>query len=173
VQLGKVMGARVIASASSPAKRELAQRGGADHVVDAAAEDWREQIKTLTGGKGVDVVLDPVGGAVTERAFRALGWRGRHLVIGFAAGSIPALPTNLTLLKGALLVGVDIRQFGVLEPQRSAEYSAELYALYDAGGLEPAIARTYPLEQFAAAMSAAASGELAGRVVLLPTDVGT
>jgi NADPH2:quinone reductase len=168
VQLGKAMGAQVIASASTPAKRELAQRGGADHLVDSAAEDWRQQIKTLTDGKGVDVVLDPVGGAMTERAFRALGWQGRHLVVGFAAGSIPALPTNLTIVKGASLVGVDIRQFGALEPQRSAELSVALYELYDAGGLEPVIARTYPLDEFAAAMNAAASGELAGRIVLLP-----
>jgi NADPH2:quinone reductase len=163
VQLGKHLGARVIASASSEAKRALALAGGADAVIDARAEDWREQVKAANHGKGIDVVFDPVGGATSEPAFRSLGWNGRHLVVGFTAG-IAALKTNLPLLKGASLIGVDLRQFGLNQPELAAQNMAEVFAL--AGVLRPAVAKTIPLEQFAAAMAAAATGSEAGRIVL-------
>ncbi|MFT3810990.1 MAG: NADPH:quinone oxidoreductase family protein [Micropepsaceae bacterium] len=100
IAVAKVMGARVIGAASSGQKRDAARAAGADEVLDTSAADWREALKSLAP-KGVDVVFDPVGGAVTETAFRSLAWKGRHLVIGFAAGTIPALPINLALLKGA------------------------------------------------------------------------
>src|SRR5690606_40080307 len=96
---------------------QVALDAGADTAIDSKAADWRDQIKALTGGRGVDIVVDPIGDAATEPAFRSLAWRGRHLVIGFAGGEIPKLPTNLPLLKGAALVGVDIRQFGIHEPE--------------------------------------------------------
>ena len=163
VQLGKDLGARVIASASSEAKRALALAGGADAVVDARGADWREQVKAANNGKGVDVVFDPVGGEASEPAFRSLGWNGRHLVVGFTAG-IAALRTNLPLLKGASLIGVDLRQFGLNQPELAAYNMAEVFKL--AGVLKPAIAKTYPLEAFAGAMQAAASGSEAGRIVL-------
>lgn len=165
VQVGRHLGARVIASASSASKRALALAGGADAAVDARAEDWRDQIKAANEGRPVDVVFDPVGGDATDLAFRCLGWGGRHLVIGFPGG-IAALRTNLPLLKGASLVGVDIRQFGELEPERAEANRAETFRLAAAGVLKPAIARVYPLEQFRTAMADAAAGESPGRIVL-------
>lgn len=165
VEVGRHLGARVIASASTESKRALALAGGADAAVDARAEDWRDQIKAANGGRPVDVVFDPVGGDATDPAFRCLGWGGRHLVIGFPGG-IAALRTNLPLLKGASLVGVDIRQFGELEPERAEANREEIFRLAAAGVLKPAIAKAYPLEQFRAAMSDAAAGQSAGRIVL-------
>lgn len=166
VQVGKHLGARVIGSASSDSKRSLAVTGGADGVVDARAEDWREQVKALNEGMGVDVVFDPVGGEATEPAFRSLAWNGRHLVIGFPAG-IATLRTNLPLLKGASLVGVDIRQFGMYEAEKSEANRSALFALAAAGKFKPAIARCYPLHDFRAAMEEAATGRSAGRIVLV------
>lgn len=165
VQVARHLGARVIASASSEAKRALALAGGADASVEAGSEGWREAVRAANGGAPVDVVFDPVGGEATDPAFRALGWGGRHLVIGFPAG-IAALRTNLPLLKGASLVGVDIRQFGEREPARAAANRETVFALGGAGVFKPAIARTYPLERFAEAMSEAAKGITAGRIVL-------
>lgn len=166
VQLGRYLGARVIASASSAAKRALALAGGADAAVAARAEDWRVQVKAANAGQPVDVVFDPVGGDATEPAFRSLGWGGRHLVIGFPAG-IAALRTNLPLLKGASLVGVDVRQFGERAPERAADNRATVFALAAQGILTPHIARAYPLTEFRTAMEAAARGDSAGRIVLL------
>ncbi|MDB5448638.1 MAG: NADPH:quinone oxidoreductase family protein [Phenylobacterium sp.] len=166
IQLAKALGARVIGSASSEAKRALALEAGAEAAVDSGAADWRDQIKALTSGRGVDVVVDPVGGAATELAFRSLAWKGRHLVIGFAAGEIPRLPVNLPLLKGADLVGVDIRQFGLNEPQVAAANLAALFELYAKGAIRPKIAETYPFERFAEAMQAAHAGRAAGRIVV-------
>jgi NADPH2:quinone reductase len=165
VQIGKYLGARVIASASSEAKRALAVAGGADAAVEARGADWRAQVKAANGDHGVDVVFDPVGGEATDPAFRSLAWNGRHLVIGFPAG-IAALRTNLPLLKGAGLIGVDIRQFGLFEPQKSEANRDTIFALAAEGKLRPAIARTYPLEDFRAAMEDAAAGRSAGRIVL-------
>lgn len=165
VQVAKHRGARVIASASSEAKRALAMAGGADAAVEARADDWRDQVKQANGGRPVDVVFDPVGGDATDPAFRCLGWGGRHLVIGFPGG-IAALRTNLPLLKGAALVGVDIRQFGEIEPDKAEANRDRTFELAATGGLRPAIARSYPLEDFAAAMTDAASGQSAGRIVL-------
>lgn len=165
VQIGKHLGARVIGSASTPEKRELALSGGADTVVDARATDWRAQVRAANHGEPVDVVFDPVGGEATDPAFRTLGWGGRHLVIGFPGG-IAALRTNLPLLKGASLVGVDIRQFGEIEPMLAEAHRAETFRLAEHGILRPAIARTFPLEKFREAMAAAAGGNLAGRIVL-------
>jgi NADPH2:quinone reductase len=166
IQVAKALGARVIASASTEAKRALTRTCGADDAVDSTAADWRDQIKALTDGKGVDVVVDPVGGSATEPAFRSLGWRGRHLVIGFAQGEIPKLPTNLPLLKGAALVGVDIRQFGINEPATYEANVQALFALHRDGLLKPAIAARFPLEAYAEALSMAAAGVTAGRVVV-------
>ncbi|MFN4357954.1 NADPH:quinone oxidoreductase family protein [Sphingopyxis alaskensis] len=165
IQLGKYLGAQVIASASNATKRSLARAGGADAVIDARDPDWRATVTAATGGQGVDVVFDPVGGDATDRAFRSLAWNGRHLVIGFPAG-IAALRTNLPLLKGASLIGVDVRQFGLFEPGRSEANRDAIFDLAAEGRLRPAIARTYPLEDFCAAMQDAETGESAGRIVL-------
>jgi NADPH:quinone reductase len=169
VQLGKHFGARVIASASSPEKRALALKGGADAAIDARATDWRGQIKALIDGKGVDVVFDPVGGEASEPAFRSLGWNGRHLIVGFPGG-IASLRTNLPLLKGASLMGVDIRQFGINEPEAAAANVQAVFALAAVGVIRPAIAKTYPLGDFVVAMQDAAAGKRAGRVLLVLDD---
>ena len=165
VQIGKYLGARVIGSASSESKRALAAAGGADAVIDARGGDWRDQVKAANGGQGVDVVFDPVGGEATDPAFRSLAWNGRHLVIGFPAG-IASLRTNLPLLKGASLIGVDIRQFGIFEPEKSAANRDTVFGLAAEGKLRPAIARSYALADIQAAMADAAAGKSAGRIVL-------
>lgn len=165
VQLGAHLGARVIASASSEAKREVALTGGAALAVEARAASWAEEVKAATGGKGVDVVFDPVGGESTERAFRRLGWKGRHLVVGFPAG-IAALPTNLPLLKSAALVGVNLSELARNEPALAHANHLQVLALAADGAIRPRIARTYPLEAFAQAMATAAAGDSAGRIVL-------
>jgi NADPH:quinone reductase len=167
VQVAKALGGRVIASASSPAKRALAREMGADEVIEAGAVDWRDQIKALTGGRGVDVVVDPVGGEASEPAFRSLAWKGRHLVVGFVAG-IPKIPANIALLKGADLVGVDMRQFGEKEPELVAANTARLFELVAKGRLKPRIAQVYPLERYAEAMAEVFSGQAAGRIVVRP-----
>lgn len=165
VQIGKHLGARVIASASSPAKRDLALAGGADAAVDARGDDWREAVRAANDGSPVDMVFDPVGGPATDPAFRSLAWNGRHLIIGFPAG-IAALRTNLPLLKGAALIGVDIRQFGLYEPEKAAANVRTIYDLAGQGILKPVIAARFKLADFAEAMTAASGGSLAGRVVL-------
>jgi NADPH2:quinone reductase len=166
VQIGKHLGARVIALASNAQKRALTLASGADIAIDGRAEDWRDQVKQANGDKPVDVVFDPVGGAMTDPAFRSLAWGGRHLIIGFPAG-IASLRTNLPLLKGASLIGVDIRQFGSYEPERSETNRTKLFALAAHGILSPAIGHTFPLDRFAEAMEMAATGQSAGRIVLV------
>ena len=167
VQVGKFVGARVIASASSPEKRALALAGGADAVLDSTSESWRDCLRTANDGNPVDVVFDPLGGAMTEQAFRALGWGGRHLVVGFVLGRTE-LRTNLALIKGASLVGCDVRQF---EARNPGEFAANLSQIFDLAAQEvfrPPISRRYRLDQFKAAMSDASSGKLAGRIVITP-----
>lgn len=172
VQLGRALGARVIASASSEAKRAAALAGGAERAIDSGSPAWRDDLKAACEGRPLDVVLDPVGGAATEPAFRSLGWGGRHLVIGFASGTIPKLPTNLALLKGADLIGVDIRQFTLHTPALAAANRDALLALQAAGHLRPMVGRIYPLARFADAMEAAGGGGPAGRVVVSMEDDG-
>ena len=164
-EIGKALGARVIGSVSDT-RRELALRAGADATVDSRSVSWRDDVKAANGGEPVDVVLDPVGGNSTEPAFRSLAWNGRHLVIGFVAGSIPKIPANLALLKGAALIGVDVRQFGEREPDVAAKNVEALFSLYREGQLHPPIGRRYPLAQFAEAMDEAFQGSGTGRIVL-------
>jgi len=166
IQMAKVLGARVIGSASTAAKRELARVSGADVLIDASAPDWRDQVRAATDGKGVDVVVDPVGGAATEPAFRSLAWNGRHLVIGFTAGDIPRLGTNLALLKGGSLVGVDIRQFGEKEPAAAAEALTKLFEMAADGRLKTPVGARFALEDFRDALRAGGDRAQAGRVVI-------
>ncbi len=165
-QTARHLGATVIASASSAEKRQFALQHGADFAIDTHAADWREQVRELTAGRGLNVVVDPVGGDATERAFRALAYKGRHIVVGFAAGTIPQLPANLPLLKGAALVGALTQNFEDREPQRCLEARDKLLQLFGAGILQPPIGRVYPLEDFLAALEAARSGDLPGRVLV-------
>jgi NADPH2:quinone reductase len=168
VELGKQMGATVIAAASSDAKLELARRLGADHVVNYATEDLRERLKEITGGKGVDVVYDPVGGGLAEQALRAMAWKGRYLVIGFASGEIPRVPLNLPLLKGCSIVGVFWGSFAQRERDVQIRNVMELWQMFDAGRLEPVVGETHPLGDYAAAFEALATRRAQGKVVLLP-----
>lgn len=147
IEIGKILGATVVAVASSQEKRDFAKRLGADHGVGTDAAAFRDTLKQLTGGRGVDVVYDPVGGELTELAFRSLAWRGRHLVVGFASGAIPTLPVNLALLKGAALVGVDLARFSFMhEPAVAQENMKQLLAWFEEGKLKPTPGRIYPFE---------------------------
>ena len=166
IQVGKFLGLRVIASASSEAKRAAALAGGADVAVVTGAEDWRDQVKAANGGKPIDLVFDPVGGDATELAFRTLAYDGRHLVIGFPAG-IAALKTNLPLLKCASLVGVQVRGAGIERPETMVKARAAVQEMVRAGAVRPAIARRFELANYAEAMNAAYGGKEAGRIVLL------
>ena len=170
VELGKLAGARVIAAASTPEKLEVARRLGADELVDYTREDLRERLKAITGGAGVDVVYDPVGGALTEAAVRSLAWNGRYLVVGFAAGEIPKLPINLLLLKGAALVGVFWGAFAKREPAEQMRNARELWELFEAGKLKPVVGRVYALEQGAAAFAALEGRASTGKVVIKVAD---
>ena len=168
VELGKQMGAVVIAAASSDAKLALARRLGADHVVNYSTEDLRERLKAITGGKGVDVVYDPVGGALAEPALRSMAWGGRYLVIGFAGGDIPRIPLNLPLLKGCSIVGVFWGSFAAREREVQRRNVVELWNMFEAGQLVPVVGETHPLDDFARAFESLAARRAQGKVVLVP-----
>ncbi len=165
VQVGKHLGLHVIASASSEAKRSAAMAGGADVAVETGAADWRDQVRQANAGKPVDIVFDPVGGDLSELAFRNLDYDGRHLVVGFPDG-IPAIPTNLPLLKSASVVGVHLGDAMMRWPDKATAIRAKVLELAGQGAFTPAIAERYPLRDFAAAMNAAAAGRSAGRIVI-------
>lgn len=165
VQVGKCLGARVIAAASSPEKRAFALAAGADLELDYSRPDWRDDLKRLSPG-GVDVIFDPVGGDFFEPAFRSLAWGGRHLVIGFAGGAIPRLPANLALLKGASLVGVDLRQAAGRDPAMNAANTRRLLGWVEEGVLHPPAGPVFDFADFRSALDAAFSGKSLGKVVL-------
>ncbi len=166
IEVGKALGARVIACASSDEKLAVCHEHGADDTINYAAGDLREGIKGLTGGKGVDVIYDAVGGPYTEPAFRSIAWRGRLLVIGFAAGDIPKLPLNLPLLKGADVVGVFWGDFTRREPKSFLESARQLMRWFEEGKLKPHVSATFPLEKAAEAMNLLASRKAKGKVVV-------
>jgi NADPH:quinone reductase len=166
IEIGKALGARVLACASSDDKLAVCRSHGADETINYAGEDLRERIKALTGGKGVDVVYDPVGGPYTELAFRSLAWRGRLLVVGFAAGEIPKLPLNLALLKGASVVGVFWGDFARRQPKEFAQSIRQLGQWYAEGKLKPHVSETMPLEKAAAALNKMAARQVKGKLVL-------
>jgi NADPH:quinone reductase len=166
IEIGKILGARVIACASTDEKLAVCRAHGADDTINYAAEDLRERIKALTGGNGPDVVYDPVGGAYTEMALRSIAWRGRLLVVGFAAGEIPKIPLNLTLLKGCSIVGVFWGDFTRREPHHFAEAMARLGGWYAEGRLKPHISATFPLDRAADALTLMAARRVTGKVVL-------
>ena len=167
VELGKVMGARVIAAASSAEKLAVCKQHGADELINYTTEDLRERIKALTGGNGVDVIIDPLGGAYSEPALRSIAWKGRFLVIGFAAGDIPRIPLNLTLLKGCSIVGVFWGSFTEREPEHNQENLHELLSWLAQGKLKPHISATYPLEGAAQALNDVLNRKVKGKAVLL------
>jgi NADPH2:quinone reductase len=166
VQVGRRLGATVIAAASSEEKRKFALAHGADAAVDTRPEGWRDRLKAATGGRGPDVIFDPVCGPLFEPAFRSLAWGGRHVVAGFAGGPIPALPANLPLMKGAALVGVDVRQFLLLESHRAQARFTTLMTWVEEGSLAPPTGRIFPLEGYADALEFALTGQGLGKTVL-------
>ncbi len=167
VQIAKAVGARVIAAASSDEKCAFARSIGADDTINYTAGDLREAIKAATGGKGPDVVYDPVGGAFAEPVFRSIGWRGRYLVVGFACGGIPALPWNLALLKGASIVGVFWGDFVKREPKASAAALGQLAQWYAEGKVRPALDATLPMGEIREAYARMASRRVMGKLVLV------
>ena len=172
VELGKRMGLRVIAAASTEAKREAARSRGADEVVDYTTDDFREQLKMFTSGRGVDIVYDPVGGDIAETALRSVGWGGRYLVVGFAAGGIPKLPTNLLLLKGSALVGVFWGEFVRREPEANTANTRQLLAWLHDRTLRPLISARYPLSGAAQALDALLGRDAIGKLVIVPSLAG-
>jgi len=168
IEIAKALGARVIACASTAEKLAVCRARGADDVIDYATEDLRERIKAITGGRGVDAIVDPVGGAITEVALRSMAWRGRLLVIGFAEGTIPKIPLNLVLLKGCSLVGVFWGDFTRREPQAFAASVEQLSAWYAEGRIKPHISVTLPLSRGAEAIGLMAARKAIGKIVLQP-----
>ena len=166
IQIGKVLGARVIAASSSDEKGELCRSIGADATINYATANIRDALKELTGGKGADVVYDPVGGDLAEPVFRSIAWRGRYLVIGFAQGGIPALPLNLALLKGASIVGVFWGEFARREPKANAAALAELARWYAEGKVKPVIDRRLPMRELPAAYERMGSRTVRGKLVM-------
>ena len=167
VEIGKAIGARVIAAASSAEKLAVCRDHGADECINYTEEDLREALKRIAP-KGVDVVFDPVGGSLTEAAFRSVAWRGRHLVIGFADGNVPALPLNLPLLKGASLVGVFWGEFAKREPKANAAGIQEVLGWISEGKLKPHISRQYSLAEAPQALIDMAARKVIGKVVVVP-----
>ena len=167
IEIGKALGAYVIACASSDEKLALCREEGADAAINYVTTDLREAVKAVTGGEGIDVVYDAVGGAYTEPALRSLKWRGRLLVVGFAAGDIPKISLNLTLLKGCSIVGVNIGGFTTREPGSFAATVARLGRWYAQGTIRPRVTEMVPLEQAADALARMAARRVKGKIVLL------
>ena len=168
VELGAVLGARVIAAASTDEKLALCRDRGASETINYSTEDLRGRLKELTGGQGVDVCYDPVGGDLSEPALRSMAWNGRFLVVGFAAGDIPRIPLNLPLLKGCSVVGVFWGAFTGKEPDRHAAHIAELLGWMAEGRISPHVSATYPLERAGEAISELAERRATGKVVVTP-----
>ncbi len=167
VELGKIMGAKVIAAASSNEKLEVCNQHGADEVINYSTEDLRDRIKQLTGGKGVDVAFDPIGGNYSEPVLRSMAWEGRFLVIGFAAGDIPRIPLNLPLLKVYSIVGVFWGAFMERDPKHGRENIQELIRWVNEGKLKPHVSATYSLEHVADALNDLMERKVTGKAVLV------
>ena len=168
VQIGKALGARVIATAGTDAKLEVARQAGADALLNYRTEEWVERVKALTGGEGADVIYDPVGGDVFDGSTKCLAFEGRLLTVGFAGGRIPTVALNRVLLKNVTIVGV---HWGLYQRRGSPlvdRWMEALFALYEKGRVRPVVYRTYPLREAAAALRALAERESHGKVVLVP-----
>jgi NADPH:quinone reductase len=166
VEIGKAMGAKVIAAASSAEKLAVAKAAGADELINYSEANLKEEVKRLTGGQGADVIYDPVGGDLFDAAIRSIAWNGRLLVVGFASGRIPELPVNLTLLKGAAVVGVFWGSFAQRQPQDNAANFQQLFAWHAEGKLKPLVSQTFPLAQAADAINTLGQRKAVGKVVV-------
>ncbi|MBX6741037.1 MAG: NADPH:quinone oxidoreductase family protein [Acetobacteraceae bacterium] len=172
VRLAKLLGARVIAAASGD-RLETCHQAGADALLDYRQEGWRDRLRELTHGRGVDLVYDPVGGPYAEPALRSMAWGGRYLVIGFAAGEIPRIPLNLTLLKGCAILGVFYGSFAKREPEANRALMGQLLAWVREGRLRPWISATYPLAQAPVALEALLSRRATGKIVVVTDPAPT
>jgi NADPH:quinone reductase len=168
IEIGKALGARVIAAASTDEKLAICREHGADATIQYEREDLRERITALTGGRGPDVVYDPVGGRYAEPAFRSIGWRGRYLVVGFATGEIPRLAANLALLKGASIVGVFWGEFARREPERNHAAFETLVSWLREGKLRPRISARYTLDDTPLALRDMLERRVTGKIVVVP-----
>ncbi|HZQ59403.1 MAG TPA: NADPH:quinone oxidoreductase family protein [Acidimicrobiales bacterium] len=167
VELAHLLGAKVVAAASSPAKLEVSRSMGADAVIDYSTEDLKDALRSATGG-GADVVIDPVGGAYSEPALRAMRWGGRFVVVGFASGEIPRIPLNLVLLKGVTITAFEFRGFGEHHPEATARATAELSAMLASGRIRPHISAVHPLDEAALALEDVLERRATGKVVITP-----
>ena len=170
VQIAKAKGAFVVAAASSEAKRKAALENGADAVIDLEPEDWRKRLAEVCPNKKPDIVFDPVCGPLFELAFRSLAWNGRHLVLGFVGGPIPKLPVNLSLMKGASLVGVDVRQYIEYERHRLAADFEQLLSWANGGLIKPKLSESFAFADFLEALKFAFSGQAVGKTILNIAD---
>jgi len=169
IKIARMIGARVIAAASTEEKRSLACAEGADLSIDYTHEKWREVLKSLTDNRPIDVIFDAVGGDISPIAFRTLGWRGRHLVVGFAAGRIPSLQFNIALLKGASLIGIDSAQIQKWQPEIYTKLMRQIGEWLESGDLKPPPVQLFPLSQFQDAFEAISSRRAMGKVVVTMT----
>jgi NADPH:quinone reductase and related Zn-dependent oxidoreductases len=167
VEIGKAMGARVIAAASSAEKLAVAKAAGADELIDYSQASLKDEIKRLTGGQGADVIYDPVGGELFDQAVRGLAWNGRLLVVGFASGTIPQMAANLVLLKGAAVLGVFWGAFAQRQPEDNAANFSQLFAWHAEGKLKPLVSKTYPLAEAGAAIEQLGQRKAVGKLVVL------
>lgn len=170
VELGKALGANVIAAASSEEKLALCRQLGADETINYSEESLKERIKALTGGKGVDVVYDPVGGDYAEPAIRGMAWNGRYLVVGFASGPIPEIPLNLALLKGCAIVGVFWGRFMAEEPAAQQENADTLWQWFAEGKIKPVVTDVFPIESYAEGYAAMMERRARGKVIFTFND---
>ena len=166
IEIGKAMGARVIAAASTEEKLEIAKNLGADETINYSDGELKEKVKALTDGLGADVIYDPIGGDIFLQCMRCVNWKGRVLVIGFASGPIPEVPTNLALLKGCSIVGVFWGRFTGAEPEENSKNFDELFALHAEGKLKPQITKSYSLDDAAEAISSLEKRKATGKVVI-------
>jgi NADPH:quinone reductase len=166
LNIGKMIGAHVIAGASSEAKRAFVLAHGADQAVDYTADEWRKSLLAMTGGKPIDVIFDAVGGDISPVAFRTLGWRGKHLVVGFAAGKISSLPLNIALLKGASLIGLDSAQIRKHEPETYDHITADIEEWLRIGAVALPPTTCFPFQRFAEAFQAIEKRQAIGKVVV-------
>ena len=166
VEIGKAMGAKVIAAASSAEKLEVARNAGADELINYSEQSLKDEVKKITGGQGADVIYDPVGGDLFDAAIRSIAWNGRLLVVGFASGRIPELPVNLCLLKGAAVLGVFWGAFAQRQPQDNAANFQQLFAWHAEGKVTPLVSQIFPLEQAAEAINALGQRKAVGKVVV-------
>ena len=166
VELGKAMGARVIAAASTDEKLAVAKQAGADELINYADGELKEKVKALTLGKGADVIYDPIGGELFDQCMRCIAWDGRVLIIGFASGDIPKVPMNLPLLKNCQIVGVFYGAFAVREVEQYQANVRDINALFEAGKIAPLTGKSFPMEEYAAALRCLMNRQALGKVVL-------